>query len=78
MRVLSVLDGKPEPDHRQGAYSRLDAAKLDVVDFDGYFTVKGFKNGNGHLTFLRGDLTDKMNQIIAKHYPGALPPGREE
>lgn len=77
VRVFHILDGKPEPDHRQGAYRRLDAAKLAPVDFDGYFTVKGFKNGNGHLTFCRPDLVDKMNQIIAKHYPGALPPSRE-
>jgi hypothetical protein len=78
MRVLCILDGKPEPDHRQGAYQRLSAAKLgDVVDFDGYFTSRGFKNGNGHLTFLKPALVDKMNQIIAKHYPGALPPGRD-
>lgn len=77
MRVLCILDGKPEPDHRQGAYYRLDGAKLSLADFDGYFTVKGFKNGNGHLTFNRPDLVDKMNQIVAKHFPGALPPGRE-
>lgn len=82
MRVFCLLDGKPEPDHRQGAYYRLNDGKhgltFNVVDFDGYFTVKGFKNGNGHLTFLRLDLVDEMNKIIAKHYPGALPPGREE
>lgn len=78
MRVMCVLDGKPEPDHRQGAYRRLSDAPLgSVIDFDGYFTVKGFKNGNGHLTFLRPDIVDKMNRIIAKHYPGALPPSRD-
>lgn len=77
LRVLCLLDGRPEPDHRQGAYRKLDAAKLAPVDFDGYFTTRGFKNGNGHLTFLRPDLVDQMNQIVAKHYPGALPPGRD-
>lgn len=77
MRVFCLLDGKPEPDHRQGAYYRMSAAKFGTADFDGYFSTKGFKNGNGHLTFQRPDLVDKMNQIIAKHYPGALPPGRE-
>lgn len=80
MRSLCILDGRPEPDHRQGAYRRLSDTKrdLDLVDFDGYFTVRGFKNGNGHLTFLQPDLVDQMNQIIAKHFPGALPPGRDE
>lgn len=78
MRALCILDGKPEPDHRQGAYYRLDAAaKPGVVDFDGYFTIKGFKNGNGHLTFSRPDLVDLMNQIIGRHFPGALPPARD-
>lgn len=78
MRALCTLDGKPEPDHRQGAYQRLSVAKLGLVDFDGYFTVKGFKNGNGHLTFTRPDLVDQMNQIIGRHFPNALPPGRED
>lgn len=80
LRVLSVLDGKPEPDHRQSAWRRLHDAKwpaCGVVNFDGYFSVKGFLNGNGHLTFTRPDLVDKMNLIIAKHYPGALAPARE-
>lgn len=80
IRVMSVLDGHPEPDHRQSAYRRLDAAKWPteaaVFDF-GYFTVRGFKNGNAHLTFGRLDLVDRMNQIIARHYPNALAPTRE-
>lgn len=77
MRALCILDRKPEPDHRQGAYHRLSATKLDLADFDGYFTVKGYKNGNGHLTFLRSDLVDQMNQIIGRHFPGVLPPARD-
>lgn len=82
MRPLRILDGKPELDHRQGAYQRLRAAAErdpaePVVDFDGYFTLRGFKNGNAHLTFTRPDLVDKMNQIIGRHFPGALPPSKE-
>lgn len=78
IRVFSVLDGKPEPDHRQGAFTRLHAAGFPrggVVDL-GYLTVKGHKNGNAHITFARPDLVDQMNRIIAKHHPGALPPTR--
>lgn len=76
--LACAVCGLPESDHRQGAYWRLDAApKPGTVDFDGYFTVKGFKNGNGHCTFMRPDLVDKMNQIIGRHFPGALPPSRE-
>lgn len=79
MRVMHVLDGKPEPDHRTGgAYALMAAAGLTyanrrgVVDTD-YYHLRTFKNLSGHLTFKRLDLVDKMNAIIAKHYPDALP-----
>ncbi|WP_218661555.1 DUF4942 domain-containing protein, partial [Salmonella enterica] len=26
--------------------------------------------GSGHITFKRLDLMEKMNDIVAKHYPG--------
>ena len=38
-----------------------------------YLSIKCFKNTNAHITFKRLDLVEKMNKIIAKHYPGALP-----
>jgi hypothetical protein len=80
VRVLCVLDGKPEPDHRQGVNSQLQAAsfntwtgrKTGVLETE-YLSIRTFKNCNGHVTFKRPDLVDKMNLIIAKHYPGALP-----
>ena len=75
VRVMSVLDGKPEPDHRNGWYQRLNAVKstLDPDAEDDYMRVRSFRNGNGHVTFKRPDLVDAMNRIIAKHFPGALP-----
>ena len=79
IRVLSILDGKPEPDHRHGTYALLSAAGLNgwparpgFVEND-YLSIRTFKNHNGHVTFKRLDLVEKMNLIIAKHYPGALP-----
>lgn len=79
MRVLSILDGKPEPDHRQGISSLLSTvgmtgwpAKPGTAEND-YLHIRTFKNHNGHIAFKRPDLVDKMNKIIAKHYPGALP-----
>lgn len=78
VRVLHVLDGKPEPDHRGGTSALLSraglgyASRTGTVDTD-YLSIRTFKNGNGHITFKRLDLVDKMNLIIAKHYPGALP-----
>lgn len=79
VRVMSVLDGKPEPDHRRGINSALSAAGLTgwpgkhgTVETE-YLSIRTFKNRNGHVTFRRPDLVEKMNKIIAKHYPGALP-----
>lgn len=79
MRVLSILDGKPEPDHRNGISALLSAGglggygpKAGQVEND-YLSIRTFKNTNGHITFKRPDLVDRMNLIIAKHYPGALP-----
>jgi hypothetical protein len=46
--------------------------KAGVAEND-YVSIRTFMNGNGHVTFKRIDLVDKMNRIIAKHYPGALP-----
>jgi hypothetical protein len=74
VRVFSVLDGKPEPDHRNGMYHHLSRAATErnhTIELE-YFTVKWFKNGNGHLTFKRPELVDKMNLILAKHYPNAI------
>ncbi|RQP34144.1 DUF4942 domain-containing protein [Burkholderia ubonensis] len=74
IRVFCVLNGKPEPDHRNGAYclvSDVRQTRHSEAEHE-YFHLRWFKNGNGHLTFKRPDLVDKMNQILAKHYPNAL------
>lgn len=71
-RVFHLLDGKPEPDHRDGWGSKIRANNKAGEISGAYFTVKWFLNGNGHLTFTRPDLVDKMNQILAKHFPNAL------
>ncbi|WP_175947822.1 DUF4942 domain-containing protein [Burkholderia pyrrocinia] len=74
MRVFSVLDEKAEPDHRHGISGLImDAQRQRKTEAENaYFQLRWFKNGNGHLTFLRPDLVDKMNLILAKHYPNAL------
>jgi len=78
IRVFSLLDGKPEPDSRMGAYKTLREAQWPkeqtTVELQGMLIVRGFKNGNGHITFLRSDLIDKMNLILAKHHSHTLPP----
>ncbi|CAJ5327559.1 methyltransferase domain protein [Burkholderia pseudomallei] len=74
IRAFCVLDGKPEPDHRHGAHCLVsDARQARCMEAgNDYFHLRWFKNGNGHLTFLRPDLVDRMNRILAKHYPNAL------
>ncbi|MBJ9624369.1 DUF4942 domain-containing protein [Burkholderia multivorans] len=74
IRVFCILDGKPEPDHRNGAYrlvSDTRQARCCEAEHE-YFHLRWFKNGNGHVSFKRPDLVDQMNQILAKHYPNAL------
>ena len=78
IRVFSIMDGKPEPDHRASIRGLLFAAKeagQSSAEHE-YFSVKWFLNGNGHLTIKRPDLVDAMNNILAKHFPGALPHDR--
>ncbi|SMB30912.1 hypothetical protein SPRA44_240170 [Serratia proteamaculans] len=36
------------------------------------FSIKYFQKGTAHITFKRSELVDKLNDIIARHYPGAL------
>lgn len=80
-RPFWLLDGKTVPDFRvsegvqlsdfiqQGGVSSV--GELLTCD---YFTLRVFKKGSAHITFTRPDLVDRVNDIIARHYPGALPP----
>lgn len=83
VRVFSIFDGKPEPAFPQRMYRTINDARHDrriqsgeVLETE-YLSIRVFKNGNGHITFKRPDLVDKMNAILAKHYPGALAASRE-
>ncbi|MGS2874757.1 DUF4942 domain-containing protein [Enterobacter huaxiensis] len=75
-RMLFLLDGKPIPDNRSDITTRLmahirDNAAEDVYE-DEFFRVRYFQKGTAHLTFKRLDLVERMNDIIAKHYPRML------
>ncbi|MFK3662780.1 DUF4942 domain-containing protein [Scandinavium sp. NPDC088450] len=77
-RPFWLLDGKNMPDHRasEGSifdrfYSECGAGELCDME---YFSVKAFLKGTAHITFKRPDLVDRLNDIIARHYPAALPP----
>jgi hypothetical protein len=75
-RMLFLLDGKVIPDNRGDISIRLmehirDNPAKDAYE-DNYFSIRYFQKGTAHLTFKLPNLVDKMNDIIAKHYPGML------
>ncbi|WP_156170218.1 DUF4942 domain-containing protein, partial [Yersinia similis] len=75
-RMLYLLDSKPIPDNRGDVTIRLtehirDNPSKDVYE-DAFFSIRYFQKGTAHLTFKRPELTERMNDIIAKHYPGML------
>lgn len=75
-RMLFLLDGKPIPDNRGDVTTRLmehirDNPSKDIYE-DDFFSIRYFQKGTAHITFKRYDLTEKMNDIVAKHYPGML------
>ncbi|PJE89600.1 DUF4942 domain-containing protein [Yersinia mollaretii] len=75
-RMLFLLDGKPIPDNRGDVTTRLmehirDNPSKDVYE-DDLFSIRYFQKGTAHLTFKRLDLIERMNDIIAKYYPGML------
>ena len=78
LRVFHLCDGNPEADHRSASYglisSAMQASSLWPKRAENeYVAVRLFKNQNGHVTFKRSDLIQRLNRIIAKHYPDALP-----
>ena len=77
LRVFHLCDGKPEADHRRGAYRLItDAMQLTsswpTIAENDYVSIRLFTNQNGHVTFKRPDLVTRLNRIIAQHYPHAL------
>ena len=75
-RMLFLLDGKTIPDNRHDVTIRMmdfirDNPHQQVFE-DELFTIRYFQKGSGHITIKRMDLVEKMNDFIAKHYPGML------
>ncbi len=79
-RMLYLLDGKPVPDNRGDISVHLmehirDNPRQQSYE-DEHFSIRYFQKGTAHVVFKRLDLVEKMNDIVAKHYPGML--AREE
>ncbi|MBC3211976.1 DUF4942 domain-containing protein [Serratia fonticola] len=79
-RMLYLLDGKPVPDNRGDISVHLMEHIRDNPRQQSYegelFSIRYFQKGTAHVVFKRLDLVEKMNDIVAKHYPGML--AREE
>jgi len=76
-RMLFLLEGKAIPDNRSDLTARLYEhiranPQMAKVYEDEYFSIKYFMKGSAHLTFKKPGLLDKMNDIVAKHFPGML------
>ena len=84
-RVFSVLDGKKATPGALLAKVREDRQdgwnpRQSVTETE-YFRVRCFKNGNAHMWFLRDDLVEKANKVLAAYYGEVLPdacPGQAE
>ena len=75
-RMLMLLDGKPVPYNRADVTRRLSDHIHENRHSNRYedemFVIKYFQKGTAHIVFKRPELVDKLNDIIARHYPGAL------
>ena len=72
-----LLDGKPVPYNRADVTRRLSDHIHENRHSNRYedemFVIKYFQKGTAHIVFKRPELIDKLNNIIARHYPRALP-----
>ncbi|WP_447879961.1 DUF4942 domain-containing protein [Serratia fonticola] len=76
-RMLHLLDGKAIPDNRSDLTTRLyehitaNRQRAEVYE-DEYFSIKYFMKGSAHIVLKKPELINRMNDIVAKYYPGVL------
>jgi len=78
-RVFHVLDGRPSPGYSEGISGLIREGMRNVRGEDekttaesDYIAAKWHKSGTLHLRFLRDDLRQAANRLIAEHYGAAL------
>ena len=75
-RMLTLLNGKPLPDNRSDIACRLSdhigQQRTSTVYDDELFRINYFQKGSAHIVFKRPELIERLNDIIARHYPGML------
>ena len=78
-KVFYLLEARNVPDHRVSEGAKFDdhyqkqGFSGDVYEGE-YFSLRYFKKGTAHITFKRPELVDRLNDIVARHYPAMLPP----
>lgn len=82
-RAFAVLDGINSTSYssslfaleqdRRGHYG----PKQSVTETE-YFRIRGYKNGNAHLWFVRDDLVEKVNKLLAEYYGEVIGDGQTE
>lgn len=82
-RVMCVLAGEPIPEDRSvGIIGAVEAARRGYgrgafVAETSLLRVRAFKNGNAHVWFLRDDLVEKANQLLAEYYGATVGAGSD-
>lgn len=75
-RMMTLLDGKTLPDNRADIACRLSdhigQQRTSTVYDDELFRIHYFQKGSAHIVFKRPELIERLNDIIARHYPGML------
>ncbi|MDB6373887.1 DUF4942 domain-containing protein [Photorhabdus bodei] len=76
-RILNIFDGINVKDYRNSIGRLFDDHVINSKEAteyeDDYFIIRYFKKGTGHILFKRLDLLEKLNYIVVRHYPNALP-----
>ncbi len=74
MRVMCLLEGKPEPDHRNGMRVQLEAAhQAGAAEMENsYLKVRWYRKWSGHVTFRDQRMIDQLNLVIARRFPNVL------
>lgn len=80
-RTLFALDGVELPERYAGIVGAVDEFRRQAtsrfactVETE-YLRVRTFRNGNAHVWFLRDDLLEQLNRLLAEHYGETLGSG---
>jgi predicted RNA methylase len=80
-RTFRVLDGKTHVDYKDSFVYRVSEfrrANREATQFeDEYFRLRWFWNGNAHIYFLRDELVEEVNRLLAEYYGAALGDARQ-